>query len=113
MTTILVSGAIANKYLNGGEAWVRLSWVLGLQNLGFTVYFVEQINQESCVDATGAVTAFEDSVNLAYFKHITEQFGLSGSATLIYENGEQMFGFPYTELLNVAEAADLLVNISG
>ena len=30
MPTVMVGGAVANKYLNGGEAWVRLSWVLGL-----------------------------------------------------------------------------------
>jgi hypothetical protein len=46
MTTVLVSGAIANKYLNGGEAWVRLSWALGLRKLGFRVYFVEQIGRD-------------------------------------------------------------------
>jgi hypothetical protein len=113
MTTIIVSGAIANKYRNGGEAWVRLSWALGLQRLGFRVYFVEQIGHAACVDATGASAAFEDCVNLAYFKQIIDQFGLSGSAALIYENGEQIHGMAYAELLEIAAAADLLVNISG
>ncbi len=113
MTTIVVSGAIANSYLKGGEAWHRLHWVLGLKRLGFLVYFVEQINRESCVDATGAVTAFQECVNLAYFRRVTEQFGLSGSAALIYEAGEQTYGLTNAELLDLAEAADLLVNISG
>jgi hypothetical protein len=108
-----VSSVIANKYLNGGVVWVPLSYVLGFKKLGFRVYFVEQISRESCVDAAGAVTAFEDCVNLAYFKQITEQFGLSGSAALIYENGEQTHGLTYAELLDLAEAADLLVNITG
>jgi hypothetical protein len=109
----MVSGAIANKYLNGGAAWTRLSWALGLEKLGFRVHFVEQINRESCVDDTGAVTAFERCVNLAYFRQVTEQFGLSGSATLIYESGEQVHGLSYAELLEVAEATDLLLNITG
>jgi hypothetical protein len=113
MRTIIVSGAIANKYLNGGAAWTRLSWALGLKKLGFRVYFVEQITQASCVDAAGAATTFDNCVNLAYFKQITDQFGLSGSAALIYENGEQIHGMTYAELLDLAEAADLLVNISG
>lgn len=113
MTTIVVSGAIANKYLHGGEAWVRLNWILGLQKLGFEVYFCEQISRETCVAANGAVTAFEDCVNLSYFKRIVEQFGLSGTATLIYENGEQTYGLTYHELLDVASNADLLINISG
>ena len=113
MTTVVVSSVIANKPLNGGNAWAVLSWVLGMRELGFRVYFVEQIGRESCVDAAGATTAFEHSANLAYFKQATEQFGLSGSAALIYEGGEQVHGVPYAELLDIAEAADLLVNITG
>ena len=49
MPTVMVGGAVANKYLNGGEAWVRLSWVLGLARLGYDVCFVEQIAASSCV----------------------------------------------------------------
>ena len=113
MTTIIVSGAIANKYLNGGEAWVRLNWVLGLQNLGFKVYFVEQISQQSCVDATGVNTDFENSVNLAYFKSVTKQFGLSESAALVYDNGQKCYGLAFSELVDLASEAELLINISG
>jgi hypothetical protein len=113
MATVVVSSVIANKPLNGGNAWAVLSWVLGLQKLGFRVYFMEQINKESCVDATGATAAFEHSANLAYFKEVTKRFGWSGSAALIYEEGEQIHGLTYGELLDIAEAADLLVNITG
>ena len=58
MDTLVVSGAIANKHLNGGEAWVRLSWILGLRRLGFDVWFVEQIDEATCVDAAGAPAPF-------------------------------------------------------
>jgi hypothetical protein len=113
MTTVVVSSVIANKPLNGGNAWVVLSWVLGLKKLGFRVLFAEQIGRESCVDAAGAVTSFEQSVNLAYFKRVMQQFGLAGSAALIHEDGEQVHGLSYEELLDLAEAAELLVNITG
>src|SRR5918997_6100521 len=113
MATVVVSSVIANKPLNGRNAWAVLSWVLGLKKLGFRVYFVEQISRDSCVDATGATTAFGHSVNLAYFKQATEQFSLAGSAALIYESGEQIHGLSYADLLGIAETADLLVNISG
>src|SRR3712207_591673 len=113
MTTVVVSSVIANKPLNGGNAWAVLSWVSGLKKLGFRVYFVEQIGREGCVDATGTITTFERSANLRYFKQVTERFGLAGSAALIYESGEQIHGLPYAELLDIVEAADLLVNITG
>jgi hypothetical protein len=113
MTTVVVSGAIANKPLNGGEAWVRLSWVLGLKRLGCDVYFVEQIDEDTCVDASGAVTDFDRSVNLAYFGEVVEQFGLESRASLVCGDGGRTSGLSYQELTEVAGSADLLVNISG
>ena len=82
MGTLVVSGAIANKHHNGGEAWVRLSWILGLRRLGYDVWFVEQIGAASCVDAAGAPAPFEQSENRRYFDEVVERFGLSGRASL-------------------------------
>ena len=113
MTTIVVSGAIANKYLNGGAAWTRLNWVLGFKQLGFRVAFVEQIRRDHCIDRKGAVAPFESCANRAYFRQVVEQFGLSGSAALLYENGEQIDGLSEAELFELAETAAVLVNISG
>lgn len=115
MTTIIVSGALANKPNNGGEAWVRLSYVLGLRQLGFDVFFVEQIDRASCVGPTGAVVPFDDSVNLAFFRSVTERFGLVGSSALVYDDGAhvQVHGSTMAELVDVAGAADLLINITG
>jgi len=113
MTTIIVSGAIANKPRNGGEAWVRLNWVLGLRKLGFQVYFVEQIDRRACINAAGEMTAFAECLNLAYFKQVMAQFNLSNVATLLYAEGEQTVGLNYAELLDLAGEADALINISG
>ena len=110
MKSIVVSGALANKCFNGGEAWVRLNWCLGFKRLGLDVFFVEQISRENCVDTTGAVTPFESCVNLAYFKKVTEQFGLSECAALIYDNGEQIYGPSQGQLLEWADSADGTIN---
>jgi hypothetical protein len=108
---VLVGGALANKHLNGGAAWTRLSWVLGFQRLGFDVCFVEQIEPESCVDAAGAATDFASSANLAFFRDVTARFGLSGRSALIC--GEHTDGLSLAEVRDVTAEADLLVNISG
>jgi hypothetical protein len=113
MSVIVVSGALANKPLNGGEAWVRLNWILGFRKLGYRVYLVEQISRGACDDVQGAPTSFENSINLAYFKKIVDQFGLSETATLIYEDGGQTYGQDYDDLLDLASEATLLINISG
>jgi hypothetical protein len=113
VNVILVSGAIANKCLNGGEAWVRLSWALGLKQLGFRVFFVEQIAKQNCVNEKGDVCSFQDCSNLAYFKRLTKDFNLADSAALIYGDGEQVYGVEWDDLLDIAASADLLINISG
>jgi hypothetical protein len=113
VSTIVVSGALANKPLNGGEAWVRLSWIRGLQKLGFEVVFIEQIAASTCTGADGKATAFEESLNPAYFKRVTEAFGLTGSATLLYDGGVESYGSSLAELMDVAADADMLINISG
>lgn len=113
MTKIVVSGALANKPFNGGEAWVRLNWILGFQQLGCEVYFIEQIDPHACVDEVDTVVPFAQCSNLAYFQQVTEQFGLADRVTLIYHNGEEIYGLSESQLRDIADHADLLVNISG
>ena len=92
---IVIAGAVANKLGHGGEAWVRLSWVLGLERLGHDVAFVEQL--------TGATRPQRD-----YFDSTVDAFGLGGRAWLVDPRE------PAPEaLLDRAGEADLLVNISG
>ena len=109
---VVVCGALANKPGNGGAAWTRLSWPLGLMRLDCDVYFVEQIAAATCVDASGAPCDVDRSVNLAYFKSVTERFGLGGRAALVLEE-EQRLGVAVERLVGLAGDADVLVNISG
>ena len=71
MKTIIVSGAIANRYPYGGAAWGRLEWILGFKALGLRVYFVEQIARDTCVDEAGQRTSFVHSANRAFFEKIS------------------------------------------
>src|SRR4051794_36644494 len=113
VATVIVSGAIANKYGNGGATWTRLNWALGFRELGFQVYFIEQIERAACVDAAGMPTGFDECVNLAYFAEVTRQFGLEHAAALVYEGGERVYGLTFSELQDITESAALLINITG
>jgi hypothetical protein len=113
VTTILVGGAVANKYLNGGEAWIRLSWIRGFQRLGCRVHFLEQIDAAACLGEDGAPAPFERSATRAYFDSVMEQFGLTGSATLMVDDGQATSGRDFAEMVELAGDVDLLVNISG
>jgi len=99
---VVVSGALANKPNNGGEAWVRLSWALGLRRLGCRVLFVEQISPDHLTDSS-----------LAYFRGVVERFGLAGAAALVESGTRRTEGLAWGELLDAPKSADLLLNISG
>src|SRR5262249_23683343 len=113
MTTILVSAPIANKPFNGGNAWTHLSYVLGFRKLGFDVDFVETIRPDGFVSEGVGPTSIEASVNRSYFRRISEQFGLNGKMALISTDSRSIDGVPFPELVDIAESAALLVNISG
>jgi hypothetical protein len=97
LASIVVAGALAAKPGNGGEAWVRLSWVLGLRRLGYDAWLVEE---------TGPASA---AAGRAFFERTTAAAGL-GSRALLLVAGE-IEGRPQAEEL--AREATALVNISG
>jgi hypothetical protein len=113
VSTIIVSGAIANKPMSGGEAWVRLSWVLGLHRLGYEVVLVEQIDSADCVDAEGRSAPFENSVNRLAFDAAARLLPPGCTAALLCDGGRSGDGPGLGEVLDRAADAELLVNISG
>jgi hypothetical protein len=113
MATAIVSGALANKPWNGGEAWVRLSWALGLRRLGFDVHFVEEIAGASCVDESGAPAEFAGSANRAFFESVVREFGLEERATLLCDGGRESVGPRLPALVEITAEAEVLFDISG
>jgi hypothetical protein len=112
MAIVVVSGALANKLHNGGATWTRLSWALGLKALGFEVAFIEQIRGDCCTDTSGRPCGFEESAHRAYFRDVTERFGLAPLATLICDDGSS-HGLTASERDELVRSADALVNITG
>lgn len=101
MTLAMVAGAVANKPGNAGAAWTRMSWVQGLQQLGFEVYFVEQL-----ADGLGA----EEE---KWFRSVVAHFGLEESSALLYSDGTTAYGLLPDELEELAAQTAVLLNISG
>jgi hypothetical protein len=100
MASIVVAGALAAKPGNGGEAWLRLSWVLGLRRLGHDAWLLEEVDADA------------PAVGAAFFQRETARFGLASRAVLLTPRGTiGMAGRSQLEAL--AERAELLVNVSG
>lgn len=113
MSSVIVAGALANKPFNGGEAWVRLTWAVGMRRLGADVHFVEQIAPEHCVDDSGMPVAPEASTNVRFFERTVRGFGLEDRASLVLDDGSPLAGPPLERLLEAAAESALLLNISG
>ena len=83
MTTAAVGGAMASKAGSGGEAWVRLSYALGLRRLGYEVRLIEE-----------APDASPEAVE--YARRVAASFGLD-----------------YELAGSTDKGGDLLINVSG
>jgi hypothetical protein len=115
---VVVSSVIANKPFNGGNARMVLNWLEGFRQLGAEVFFVEQLRSDTGVDAEGARAAASDSDNRRYFDAVLGRAGFGNRAALICDAGDTLdeatiVGATAAELLDLAQDADLLVNISG
>ena len=109
----IVSGALANKPFNGGEAWVRLSWVLGLRRLGFDVCFVEEIDAEPASTRTAGRPSSRTRSTAPTSSAVVERIRLDGAGGAALRRRARPSGLGLEELRSGPRDADLLVNISG
>jgi hypothetical protein len=110
---VLVAGSIAANYLNGGIAWERLSWALGFRRLGFDVFVVDQLDRTRCVFSDGTQQRYENCLNREYFRRVAAEFDLTSSSVLVGDGGEVLDGPSYSEVLDLAADATMLVNVAG
>ncbi|MFM2294699.1 MAG: hypothetical protein RLZZ350_1112 [Verrucomicrobiota bacterium] len=101
---VIVSGALATKPGNGGNAWTRMSWARGFEQLGCEVWFIEQL------PATMERGVHAASIN--FFQTVTAQFGLTQNSALLWGN-EVLVGPPLADLVKRVQNAALLFNLSG
>jgi hypothetical protein len=107
---IVVSGMMAGDPGQGGATWAVLQYVLGLQQLGHDVYFVEPVAGDR-LQPQGAT--LESSTNAAYFRAVVERFGLEGRAALLLRGTTTTIGLSHDALRVIAARSGLLLNISG
>jgi hypothetical protein len=68
------------------------------------VHFLEQIVSRRRAQETGG---------FAFFNATCETFGLADDSTLVFADDHDTHGTPWTDLLDLAESASLLVNLGG
>lgn len=97
---IVVAGAIASKVHNGGEAWVRMSWLDAVRSVGRDAWLIEQIDLPSPAQIT-------------YFGHVVDWFGVADRCLLVDGHGTTVRGPEGVDARDVADSAEALLNISG
>jgi hypothetical protein len=101
VTTVVVAGALANKPHNGGEAWVRLTWLRGLADLGLDVQLVESADVPPDGEAAD------------WFDQVVGWAGVSDRATLLDAQGERLRGPGPALLRDLADDGAVLLDLSG
>jgi hypothetical protein len=77
------------------------------------VWFVEQIASSDCVNAAGQRGDIEGSSQLAWFESVTKWFQVDRRSVLIADGGQSCHGISWSQILELGDAAVLLVNLSG
>ncbi|RKZ46125.1 MAG: glycosyltransferase family 1 protein [Gammaproteobacteria bacterium] len=104
---IIVSGAIGRACI-GGKAWVYMQYLLGLQRLGFEVYYLEDCGQGSWVyNWETEETTTDLEYPAAYIQSCLEPIGLG--ERWIYRAGDQSLGIPLSVFQDICKEALLLI----
>jgi hypothetical protein len=105
--TIIVAGAIGRGNI-GGKAWVYLQYLLGFQQLGFDVYYLEDAGEESWVydwESDRFVTTLDYPAD--FIEQCLAPYGLSGRWS--YRSGTAFRGLDAQAVAELCRTARLLV----
>jgi hypothetical protein len=111
--SLVCSGALAQKPLQGGLTWLHLQFLLGFRRLGWDVLFIDRLEPEMCADTEGRAAPLADSQNLGYFLKVMRDFGLADDFALLYDRGRNVVGPTRRQVLARVSQSELLLNVMG
>ncbi|MBI4640109.1 MAG: glycosyltransferase family 1 protein [Candidatus Tectomicrobia bacterium] len=109
---ILVAGYIV-RYPLGGMIWSSLQYLLGFQQLGHEVYFMEDSGWPlSCYNPEQNIMTSDPTYGVNVLSQLMKQYNLDGR--WVYVDSEKNYhGLSQKRTLELTKAADLLINVSG
>jgi hypothetical protein len=110
---IAIAGSLAQQPGRGGHTWVFLQYLRGLRQLGYEVFFIDQIDSASCVTRSGSPAPVADSWNVAYLTDVMNRYGFRGDFTLLNEHGQSARGVSRGEALARLGRATTIINVMG
>src|SRR5829696_6884741 len=103
-STIAIAGGLAQRPGRGGHAWVFATWLLGLRRLGWSVVFVDRLEQGWIGEAV------EGSRPARWLADVMARFGLADDWALLHDDGARTLGLSREDLCARLDDAALLVN---
>jgi hypothetical protein len=113
VASVVVGGSLAQRPGYGGHAWALLNYLLGFQQLGFDVFFVDRLGSEMAVDAEGRPSTAVRDRCIRWLVDVMEGAGLGNCYTLLLGNGGETVGLSRSEAIERAKGSLLLLNVMG
>lgn len=111
---VLVLGYIVRGPM-GGMTWHHLQYFLGLNQMGYDVYFLEDSGNTiySCYDPSRNVTDQNPTYGLKYAHNTFKKFGLENRWGYYDHHQQHWHGPVANNALQIIREADVLLNLSG
>ena len=109
--TIIVTAKIANTTV--GHIDHAMAYASGFQQLGHEVYLIEQVGSNRCTNARNQRIPFDQWDGKEHFEAVARSYNIWPRCCLIYKQGEATHGLAFTDAVNIAKRADLLITRSG
>jgi hypothetical protein len=101
--SIVVAGALAQKPIHGGHAWVFLQYLLGFRRLGWEVLFIDRLPSGVAHSSTA----------VEYVASLMGKFGLDGNWALLDDATGDVVGLPKEAVIDRIRRSAFLLNIMG
>jgi glycosyltransferase involved in cell wall biosynthesis len=109
--TILVLHFVGQMPL-AGIAWQAMHYLVGLQRLGYDVWYIED-GGANPYDPRVASVMMGCGYNVAYLRRAMESFGLGGRWAYWDAISDEWHGLPRAEVRRLYAAADAVINLCG
>jgi hypothetical protein len=111
---ILVLGYIVRGPM-GGMSWHHLNYLLGLEDLGHDVYFLEHSEDHAwtCFDPRDLSLGDDPTYGLGYLAATLNRLGLGERWAYHHGLGDRWYGPCAERIDELCASADLLLNVSG
>ena len=98
----------------GGQTWLYINWLRGLQALGHDVVYVED-DTTWPYDPRANSMVEDPSYAAAYLERITREIGLLGKWAYrpLYRSAEECYGMSVAQLRQLYKDCDALLNVCG